>query len=142
MSANQPKAMNAGGTILVGRFVAISGNNTVIQVSATSQKIFGISQQGARTVPVPSYTTDPPEAAVSGDEVQVFTHGMTCKLRAGTGGWTAGDHLTSDTSGQGITNPKTGHPPRIGAIGLETTAAGEYGDVQVCIYDSVSSTYT
>lgn len=142
MSANQPKAMNAGGTILVARFVKISGNNTVIQVAATSDKIFGISQQGARTAPVPAYTTDPPEAAVSGDEVQVFTHGMTCKLRAGTGGWSAGDDLTSDTSGQGVRNPKTGHPPRIGAIALEDAAAGELGDVQVVIYSGVPTAFT
>lgn len=139
---SQPKAMNAAGTILVSHFVKISGNNSVAQVNSVADKIFGISQQGPYTPPIPSYTTDPPEAALVGGELQVFTNGMVCKLYAGTGGWTAGDHLTSDTSGQGITNPKTGHPPRIGAIALETVAAGEYGDVQVCIYDSVSATYT
>lgn len=142
MSANQPKAMNAAGTILVARFVKISGNNSVAQVAATTDKIFGISQQGARTAPVPAYTTDPPEAAVVGDQLQVFTHGMTCKLRAGTNGFTAGDELTSDTSGNGVTNPRTGHPPRIGAIALETTAAGELGDVQVCIYNGTPTAFT
>jgi hypothetical protein len=134
--------MNAGGTILVSRFVKISGNNTVIQVAATSDRIVGISQQGARTAPVPAYTTDPPEAAVVGDQLQVFTNGMTCKLRAGTGGWSAGDEITSDTSGQGVRNPRTGHPPKVGAIALEDTAAGEYGDVQVTIYNGTPTAFT
>jgi len=142
MPANQPKAMNAAGTILVARFVKIQGNNSVAQVAGPGDKIFGISQQGARVAPLPTYTVDPPEAAILGDQLQVFTATMTCKLRAGVGGWIAGDELTSDATGQGVKNPRTGHPPRVGAVALEDCAAGELGDVQVLIYSGTTAQYS
>ena len=134
------KIMRANGTIRVSRFVKIdtADNNSVLEADA-NEKAVGISQIGGREAPIPSVTADPPEAAQSGDNLAVLGVGEedTVLLFAGTGGWTAGDELESDADGAGITALTTAATVRnIGAIGLETVSATEYGKVLPVIFKS------
>ncbi|OAI39604.1 hypothetical protein AYO40_01180 [Planctomycetaceae bacterium SCGC AG-212-D15] len=56
--------------------------------------------------------------------------GDICLLKS-TSGWTRGDYIESDASGQGVTSTATGR--NIGAVALTNTNTGEYGRVQVLI---------
>jgi hypothetical protein len=140
---SSPKSMYANGTIVHGTFVKLDPtvNNSVI-AAGTNDKVHGIAQLGGRIAPTPDVTTSPYNAAQVGDSVMVHTNTMECLLLVGTGGWLAGDELTSASDGSGVKNPKTGHPGHIGAIALEAGNAGEYALVQVTIYNTPSSTYT
>lgn len=124
------KLFKAGGTINVSRFVKISGNSTVSQSGADSLSI-GISQAGGRTPPIPDVTTDPVEAAQSGDQLQVFQAGEECLLRIGSGGCSAGDTLKSTSVGDGVFSGAAGSGKWFGAIALEAAAEGELALVQV-----------
>jgi hypothetical protein len=138
---SSPKIMYANGTILVSRFVEMDPavNNAVIQATLGSRTI-GISGIQAD---IPSLSisttvtqTDPPNAAVQGESVDVYTLGMECLLRAGTGGWSCQARLRSDANGCGIPagNNTVAH---IGALALESANVNEYGLVQVVVYDQV-----
>lgn len=131
------KAYVAGGTIRVCRFVKIStaADFNVLECDA-NEAVYGISQEASRETPIPSVTTDPPEAAQSGEQLNVFTdRGMVVMLRAGTGGWTRGDELEADADGNGVTAGTTANSTRnIGARALESVSAGELGRVEIQIY--------
>lgn len=130
------KAMYANGTIRVSRFVKVdtTRNNAVVEGTANCV-IRGISQEGGRTAPIPSVTTDPVEAAQAGENVNVYTQGQDCLLRIGSGGCTAGDLLESDADGDGVTVAATAASVRnIGAQALEAASAGELCKVQVLIF--------
>jgi hypothetical protein len=73
--------------------------------------------------------------------VDVHPNTAECLLQC-SGGWKAGDRITSTNNGSGVTNPKTGAPPHIGAIALTAANDGESGLVQVCIYDTVRGAVT
>lgn len=130
---DQPKTMQASGTIVRARFVRIdpSDNNSVIAAGANT-KVFGISQLASRVAPIPEVTTDPPQAAIAGESLQVFGLGQTCLLEA-SGAWTAGDWLKSGAAGVGVAIADT-DSARVGAIALHATASGELGNVQVIIF--------
>lgn len=126
------KAMRANGTIRVGRFVKIdvADNNSVKECDA-NERVFGISGMGSRVAPIPEVTTDPPEAAQSGESVEVHLPGdgqsQDVLLYLGTGGCTAGDYLKADADGAGVTIDETAtHKEEVGAIALESGSAGEY----------------
>jgi|SRR6185436_8393059 len=142
MGFAQPKAMLANGTIIRARFVKLDStvNHAVIQ-AGTNDPIIGIAGDEARTAPTPDVGIDPYQAAQAGEMIDVHPNTSECLLEAG-GTWLAGDRLTSDTNGKGVKNPKTGHPPRIGAIALTGASSGELGLVQVCIFDSVATAFT
>lgn len=125
------KLFKAGGTIRVSRFVKITGNSTVSEAEA-SNRVIGISQAGGRTPPIPDVTTDPAEAAQSGEQLQVFQLGEECLLRVGSGGCAAGDALKSDADGDGITCA-SGSDTWYGAIALEAASEGELALVQVYV---------
>ena len=125
------KLFKAGGTIRVSRFVKITGNSTVSEADAANRAV-GISQAGGRTPPIPDVTTDPVEAAQSGEQLQVFQLGEECLLSIGSGGCTAGDALKADADGAGLTCA-SGSDTWYGAIALETASAGELALVQVVI---------
>lgn len=127
------KLMRAGGTIRRARFVNIltSANNTVEEADANDRTI-GISQVGGREAPIPSVSASPPEAAQSGDQLQIFLPGEPALLEIGSGGCTAGDELISDTNGCGVIRATTGTTiQNVGAIALETAVAGELAKVFV-----------
>ena len=125
------KLFKAGGTIRVSRFVKITGNSTVSEAEAAN-RVVGISQAGGRTPPIPDVTTDPVEAAQSGEQLQVFQLGEECLLRIGDGGCSAGDALKADADGDGVTCASGGNN-WYGAIALEAASAGELALVQVVI---------
>ena len=127
------KAYQANGTVIRSRFVKIDAtdNNAVLACGANEGAV-GISMPGGREAPIPSVTADPPEAAQAGDQLTVFTlHDEDAVLlEAGAGGFTAGDQIESGAGGVGITAVTTSGTVRnIGAIAVETAAAGELGRV-------------
>ena len=144
MAYAQPKSMMANGTIVRCRFIKLdpTANHKVIQCAATNDFIFGISGDEARTAPTPDVGIDPYQVAQAGESVDVHPNTAECSLEIGTGGVSAGDRITSDSAGKGVKNPRTGHPPRIGAIALTAASAGELALVQVCIFDSANTSYT
>jgi hypothetical protein len=121
----------SGGDIRRCRFVRLSGNNTVVECNQ-GERPHGISQYGSREAPLPSVVTDPPLAAKSGDilEIHSLNTDETIILEAGLGGWTAGDTLVSDADGKGIVGAGA-----VGAIAVESTAAGELGPVMLVCLD-------
>jgi len=129
------KAFRATGSITVSSFVKIdtTANNSVAQCGA-GDPVFGVSQVGGRTAPIPSETADPPLAAAAGEDLQVFLNTHYTILRIGAGGCTAGDHLKSDAAGDGIAvSAGAGTSENVGAIALQTASAGELCPVQVHI---------
>lgn len=127
----------AGGNILPYHFVKLStsANNTVV-VAGSNDIVFGVSKVGQKYAPTAANTNY--YAAESGDGIEVYGPGETCMLVAGTGGWTAGDFLKSDTNGAGVTITATGTTAQnIGARALETVSAGEYGRVEIYLETKV-----
>ena len=125
----------AAGTIRRARFVKLnpSANNQVLEADA-NEIVFGISQVGGRDAPIPENTTDPPNAAVIGDHLNVHQLGVECLLEAGSGGWAADARLKSDADGKGVAIATTGTTiQHVGARALEAASAGELGRVVVMI---------
>jgi hypothetical protein len=143
MAFAQPKSMMANGTIIRCRFVKLdpTANHKVIQIAVTNDTPFGIAGDEARTAPTPDVGIDPYQVAQAGEMVDVHPNTCECLLQCASG-WSAGDRLTSTNNGSGVKNPKTGHPPHIGAIALTAANDGELGLVQVCIFDSVATAFT
>jgi len=120
----------ASGTIIRARFVKISGVNTVAAAGA-GEKIVGISQLGSRTAPIPGVTADPPEAAQSGEHLNVLdATDSFAMLEIGTGGCTAGDYLKAESGGKGVALGNSGKE-FIGAQAMETCSAGELCRVKI-----------
>jgi hypothetical protein len=117
----------AGGDITPSRFVTISGSNTVTQADAASDKIAGISQEWSKNAPIPGASS---LAAESGDPVMVYGNTDAAFLTATSSGWTAGDRLTSNATGKGVTASGT---DQYGAIALTTVTAEGLGRVQVLL---------
>lgn len=121
----------AGGTIRASRFIKLTGAFIASEADA-NEKVIGISGIGTNNAPIPSVST----AYHATENQQVFCHGEgdEALLEAGSGGWTAGDYLKSDADGKGVSIATTGTTQQeIGAIALQTVAAGEFGRVQVLI---------
>lgn len=124
----------ASATILVNRFVKISGDNTVATQTTSGGNTIGISQDGGRYAPVPSNTANPVEAAQSGETLLVHLEGEPGSypmLLLGTGGATAGQELMSHTDGKGI--PATA-AKYVGAKALVAGSAGDTIPVQIVGY--------
>ena len=125
-----PQSVMANGTIQPNRFVKLDSGTPsaykVLQCTANSSVPYGISQDGSLDPPgVNGSATD---AARAGTELQIYVMNDICLLQVGSGGWTEGDFLMSDASGQGVTQTST-NP--IGAIALATQSAGDFGRVRV-----------
>lgn len=129
--------VKANGTINPSSFVIIDSSVTtgynVIQASAATIPIVGISQAGPKVAPnllaalgSTAPTTQP--AAVAGDSLEIFNLGDVCDLVAGTAGWNAGDPLTADATGAGV---KATAGQWFGAWAFSNAASGELGQVQV-----------
>ena len=146
MGFAQPKTMMANGTIIRCQFVKLdpTANHKVIACAAVNDFIFGISGDEARTAPTPDIGINPYQVAQAGEPVDVHPNTAECLLQidSTSTGVKAGDRLTSTAGGYGITNPRTGHPPHIGAIALTAANASELALVQVCIFDTSNTTYT
>lgn len=128
-----PPMMTSGGTIRRARFVKVStaADNTVLEADA-NEACFGISTEGGRAAAIPSESADPPEAAQSGEQLEIFTAGMWCNLEIGSGGCTAGAELKSDSDGKGVLRAVSGTTlQNVGAIALAAASEGELCPVQV-----------
>ena len=127
----------ANGTIQPSRFVKLdttAGKNFyVIQAAAAGDTtVIGISQPGSYDPP--GTTGAATDAARQGLPLMVYTLGDVCLLKAGTGGWTAGDFLVTDANGAGVTVTLSGTSALFySAKALETTSANELGRVQIMI---------
>lgn len=115
----------AGGTIQPSTFVLINGSNQVIAASGNSAFLQGVAQEWSKSAPIPGATS---EAADNGDPVAIYGLGEVCLLQATTAGWTAGDRLTSNASGQGVTASGSQY---YGAVALATLSGAGLGRVQV-----------
>lgn len=118
----------ANGTINPSVFVVIDatqGQNRVIQASAATTPLAGISQEGGTYAPIPGQSN---VAALAGDPVKVYQTDEVCFLQATSAGWTAGDLLTANSSGLGVTASSTN---QVGAQALTTVSAAGYGWVKV-----------
>lgn len=124
-----PANMIASGSILPSSFVKVdtTANNSVVACSAATDKPFGIAQESTDAAPVPSLSGTQ-YAAVSGENIRIYQNGDTCLLTIGSGGCTAGDELTPDANGAGVT---AGTGNRVGAIATQTVAAGGLCRVRV-----------
>lgn len=132
MSSSLSSGLVASGDINPARFVKISGVNTLAQAGA-NEEVYGISGEGSQEAPVPGASA---LAATSGNPVNLnVIYGPPCFLEAGTGGWTAGNKLKSDSNGKGVVAASTGTTiQNIGALALTTVAAGERGLVRPVLF--------
>lgn len=129
---NQQPQLIAGGTLAPMTFAKVStaADDTCLQAGA-NDVIIGITQVG--TDNPPGLTGATSNAATVGESIQLYGLGDICSLTAGSGGWTAGDRLKSDASGNGVTIATSGVSQNCGAVALETVAAGGIGRVQIQI---------
>lgn len=129
----------AGGTIRVARFVKLTGDNQVEECDA-NEKAIGISDIGGRTPPIPDVTTDPPEAAQSGEQVAVHvpfwrTGADDVQLTIGSGGCSAGTELKSDADGKGVAVASSAGQ-WVGAIAVRSASEDEIVPVLQCLYET------
>ncbi len=125
-----PQSGMANGTIQPNCFIKLDtttpANYHYIQCVANSDTPYGISQDGSLDPPgVNGSATD---AARAGTEFQFYINNDICLLVVGTGGWSEGNFLMSDTSGHGV--PQSSTNPA-GAIAQSTEVAGTLGRVRV-----------
>lgn len=126
-----PIPMVAGGTIAPCRIVKQSAvaDAKCLQAAASSDKPAGISQRGTRLTPFSGL--DDGNAATAGDSLQVFQDAERAMLELGTGGVAAGDLITSDASGKGVTASAGNY---IAAVAIEAGVAGNIVEVMVRIF--------
>jgi len=123
----------AGGDINPCRFVTLSpsADFTLLEANA-NEAIIGVSHESAQDAPLPGAST---LAAASGDHLAIYPIGSVCRLEAGSGGWTRGSELISDSNGKGVARATTGTTiQNVGAIALESVSEGELGKVLIVRY--------
>lgn len=120
----------AGGSIAPSIFVKVStAADFKVLAAGANDAVIGISSAAAHDAPLSGASTT---AAESGDSLEVHPIGSVALLQAGSGGWTRGDELKSDSSGYGVTRATTGTTVQnVGAIALESASEGEFGRVLV-----------
>lgn len=134
MARNNSKPLIAGGTINPATFIKVStvADNTALASTDGSSShgdlIIGIAQVGTHDTPGVSSNT---YAATTNQPIEYFAEGDVCLLKAGSGGWTAGDNIKSASDSTGIT---ASSGDNVGAKAFQTVNAGEYGVVQVMIF--------
>ena len=105
MGAERPNVM-ANGNILPSSFVKLdptSAMPAVLQATANTDILFGIAKESAKDPPIPQLSGTQ-YAAAAGDNLRVYQVGDDCMLTVGSGGLTAGDRVTADASGYGVTS--------------------------------------
>ena len=129
---NNAPSLIANGTIQPSSFVSLdtSADLSVIQATANS-KIIGISQVGDDFPP--GVGTGAQQAAVAGEQVQLFGLGDVTVIQVGTAsGVTRGDYLKSNAQGSAVTSSSASD--NVGAIALESGAAGEQVLCQIVLF--------
>lgn len=118
----------ANGNLSTSVFVVFdtTNNKAVNQAADATHWITGVSQEYAKLAPLANATTY--AADTLGDPVLVYQEGDECWLNATSAGWTSGDRLTSNASGQGIAASGTNF---YGAVALTTMTGAGLGQVKV-----------
>lgn len=120
-----PPGFTAGGTIVCSRFVKQDpSNDRQVLQAVLGDYVLGVAQMGTDNAPIPSNTQN---AAVSGEDLQVYTATYFAWLEAGAGGWTRG-LLMSDANAAGV--PWT-PGNAVAAVAFENAAVGEVRQVLV-----------
>ncbi len=139
MADNQAPQLFASSPISPSTFVMLDPTNgsgaaqgNMCQQATANAKIIGISMEGT-DVASRSDVAGAPLAANTNESFKLYGLGSIANLKA-TNGWTTGDELEADASGNGITTALTGLR-NIGAIALTNTNAGELGLVQIVIFE-------
>ncbi len=88
-------------TIATSVFVSVDPTQNDAVVQASGGYTIGISQNYAKYAPIPNASAVAADTA--GDPVQVYLTGSQCLLQSTSAGWTAGDLLKPNASGQGVT---------------------------------------
>lgn len=116
------RSYTATGDVNPSRFVALVKPYTVRQALAADE-VIGISGTFTRRFDDTTHADD-------GESVRVFGPGEEALLELGSGGATAGDYLSPDSSGKGVivTN---GAADGVGAVALTDGSAGEFIPVKV-----------
>jgi hypothetical protein len=131
---SQPNYVNgSAGTIATAVFVTQDTTlpKAVNQASGSGAYIVGVSAEYSQNAPLPGQSALY-AANAQGDPIKVFTVGETCLLNASSAGWTAGDRLTANASGQGVTASGAVY---VGAIALTSMTGLGLGQVQVIFGD-------
>lgn len=136
MSRNVSPQLVAAGNISPSTFVKpyISADNSAAQAGA-NDPIIGISQVGTRLPP--GVDGADAYAAIAGESFELFGLGDICLLVAGSGGFVRGDRLKADASGNGVPVATSGVIQNVGAVALESAAAGEKVRVQIMIFSQI-----
>lgn len=139
MALNNANNWLAGGTIAPCSFVkqSTAADNKVLQAGANERAI-GITTEDQLIAPGTT-GADTTIHATAGYQAKVFGLGDICQLIAGTGGFTRGDLLESESTGYGITAITNGVPRKICAVALESAAAAAKGRVMIVCYDMLPS---
>lgn len=127
----------SSGSIYPSRFVAIvSSQPGYVEQATASKRHFGVSQPG--TYYAPGTAADTGLAGVDGKVVGVIQDGAIALLKLG-GTVNAGDLLTSDASGQGVSAAASTALQYFGAIALHDGASGEFINVRVKSFEAVTA---
>jgi len=119
----------ANGNINPSRFVYLdaTADGKVLEASAVTHKLYGISQPGTRNAPYS--TLDDGYAAIAGENVQIYGLGDKDVLLELGGTVARGDRLTAATGGKGIKTVTD--RDEYGAIAMASGVSGELIPVQV-----------
>lgn len=128
----------ASGNIRPSRFVSqpLGTGFTVEEANANDKRAIGISMEGTEAAPVPNASV---YAATDGHNLKVYGVGEVCLLRAGSGGWSAGNRLISDVDGNGVPAGTGALNQHIGAIAFDNATEGALTLVQVVLFDTVKN---
>ena len=101
-------SLEASGTILPWRFIALSGDNKAAQAGNASELVMGISHEAGREAPIPNLASNP--TAILDDEFAYYGGGETTFLQMAAA-HPFGTKLVPDANG--INGPS----PNFGAAG-------------------------
>jgi hypothetical protein len=131
MQFQAPMNYVASGAVKIGSFVKLDptlGKNHYVLQAVAGDFVYGIAWENTFDPQGVNGANTTDAAKADGDMVPVFSLAHTCRLKAGTGGYLAGQYLKPDANGYGIV-ALPGQP--YGAIALEDAAAGVWGRVVV-----------
>ena len=123
-----PAVFRAGGNIYPASFVKIdpTADNQVVQATAATDKIIGVSQKGTDRAPYNGLDSN--YAAVLGEELLIYQVGETCWITTG-GSVTAGDKLVATTNGAALGGPTDGQ--YYGGHATQTAPANKFIEMMV-----------
>ncbi|MFN3523929.1 MAG: capsid cement protein [Phenylobacterium sp.] len=106
--------LTAGAPIAPRRFVKFSGDRTVVQATAATDAIIGVS--------------DSLGAAATGDRVEIYVMGPGLEVEAG-GNITRGAEITSDANGKAVAAaPAAGASCRTAGVAMASYVAGDVAE--------------